>query len=113
MVVNGYSNNTRLKTFDPNWATLGYKPKDNAEDHREALRAKGIDVDAPDRGEWEWPEHGGSFPRTPDQAGSLSTPSSGEDPREGESVGTITEAVMHEMDDQRPPSPTLRPDDEG
>ena len=67
MVVNGYSNNTRLKTFDPNWATLGYQPKDNAEDHREALRAKGVDVDAPDRGEWEWPEHGGSFPRTPDR----------------------------------------------
>lgn len=60
MVVNGYSNNTRLKTVDPNWATLGYRPKDNAEDHREALRAKGVDVDAPDRGEWEWPEHGGS-----------------------------------------------------
>jgi len=67
MVVNGYSNNTRLMTVDPNWATLGYKPQDNAEDHREALRAKGIDVDAPDRGEWEWPEHGGSFPRTPDR----------------------------------------------
>jgi len=46
MVVNGYSNNTRLKTVDPNWATLGYKPKDNAEDHREALRAKGIDPDS-------------------------------------------------------------------
>jgi uronate dehydrogenase len=67
MVVNGYSNNTRLKTFDPNWATLGYRPKDNAEDHREALRAKGVDVDSPDRGEWEWPEHGGSFPRMPDR----------------------------------------------
>jgi hypothetical protein len=38
MVVNGYSNNTRLKTFDPNWATLGYRPKDNAEDHRERGR---------------------------------------------------------------------------
>lgn len=61
MVVNGYSNNTRLKTHDPNWATLGYQPRDNAEDHREMLRAKGIDVDAPDRGEWEWPHHGGSF----------------------------------------------------
>src|SRR5580693_808100 len=58
IVVNGYSNDTRLKTFDPNWATLGYQPKDNAEDHREALRAKGVDVDAPDRDEWEWPEHG-------------------------------------------------------
>jgi uronate dehydrogenase len=67
MVVNGYSNNTRLKTFDPNWATLGYQPKDNAEDHRDMLRAKGVDVDAPDRGEWEWAEHGGSFPRTPER----------------------------------------------
>ena len=67
MVVNGYSNNARLKTFDPNWATLGYKPKDNAEDYRDALRAKGVDVDAPDRDEWEWPEHGGSFVRAPDR----------------------------------------------
>jgi uronate dehydrogenase len=67
MVVNGYSNNTRLKTFDPNWATLGYRPRDNAEDHRERLRAEGIDVDAPDRGEWEWPEHGGPFPRSPER----------------------------------------------
>ncbi len=67
MVVNGYSNNTRLKTVDPNWATLGYKPRDNAEDHREALRAQGVDVDAADRGEWEWPEHGGSFPSLPDR----------------------------------------------
>ena len=63
MVVNGYSSNTRLKTVDPNWAVLGYTPSDNAEDHRDALREKGVDVDAPDRGEWEWPEHGGSFAR--------------------------------------------------
>jgi uronate dehydrogenase len=63
MVVNGYSNNTRLKTHDPNWATLGYQPRDNAEDYREMLRGKGIDVDAPDREEWEWKEHGGSFAR--------------------------------------------------
>ncbi|MGH8429097.1 MAG: NAD-dependent epimerase/dehydratase family protein, partial [Solimonas sp.] len=66
MVVNGYSNNTRLKTFDPNWVALGYQPKDNAEDYRDALREKGVDVDAPDRGEWEWPEHGGSFVRSPE-----------------------------------------------
>ncbi len=63
MIVNGYSNNTRLKTHDPNWATLGYQPCDNAEDHREKLRSNGVDVDAPDRDEWEWPEHGGSFAR--------------------------------------------------
>jgi len=67
LVVNGYSNNTLLKTDDPNWATLGYSPRDNAEDHREALRAQGIDVDAAGRGEWEWPEHGGAFPRAPDR----------------------------------------------
>jgi uronate dehydrogenase len=66
-VVNGYSNNTRLKASDANWTTLGYKPRDNAEDLREALRAQGVDVDAADRGEWEWPEHGGAFPRTPDR----------------------------------------------
>lgn len=66
LVVNGYSNNTRLKTHDPSWSTLGYQPRDNAEDYREVLRAKGVDVDAPDRGEWEWPEHGGSHARTPE-----------------------------------------------
>jgi phosphoglycerate dehydrogenase-like enzyme len=49
-VVNGYSNNTLLKTRDPNWAVLGYKPRDNAHDHRDLLRRKGIDVDGPDRG---------------------------------------------------------------
>ncbi len=67
LVVNGYSNNSRLKTFDPNWATLGYQPQDNAEDHRAMLRAQGVDVDAADRGEWEWPEHGGSFVRMPER----------------------------------------------
>jgi uronate dehydrogenase len=67
LVVNGYSNNSRIKTVDPQWATLGYRPQDNAEDHRETLRAQGVDVDAADRGDWEWPEHGGSFPRTPDR----------------------------------------------
>src|SRR6185437_8025794 len=49
LVVNGYSNNTRLKTHDPNWAFLGYQPQDNAEDHREMLRAQGVDVDSPDK----------------------------------------------------------------
>jgi uronate dehydrogenase len=63
MIVNGYSNNTRLKTHDPNWAVLGYQPCDNAEDYREKLRRNGVDVDAPDRSEWEWLEHGGSFAR--------------------------------------------------
>ncbi|HEY8289912.1 MAG TPA: NAD(P)-dependent oxidoreductase [Acetobacteraceae bacterium] len=67
MVVNGYSNNTRLKTDDPNWAVLGYKPRDNAEDYREMLREKGVDVEAPDRDAWEWPEHGGSFARAPER----------------------------------------------
>ena len=67
MVVNGYSSNTRLKTHDPNWAVLGYQPRDNAEDYREALRAQGIDVDGPDHDVWEWPEHGGSHARAPER----------------------------------------------
>lgn len=61
VIVNGYSNNTRLKTRDLNWATLGYQPRDNAENYPEMLRSKGVNVDAPDRDEWEWLEHGGSF----------------------------------------------------
>lgn len=72
MIVNGYSNNTRLKTQDPNWAVLGYQPRDNAEDYREMLRDKGVDVDGPDRGEWEWPEHGGSHARAPERPARLS-----------------------------------------
>jgi uronate dehydrogenase len=63
LVVNGYSGNTRLKTHDPNWAFLGYRPIDNAEDHLELLRSKGIDTDGP----WEWPEHGGEMARAPER----------------------------------------------
>lgn len=63
LVVNGYSANTRIKTHDPNWSFLGYVPRDNAEDHIEMLRAKGVDVDAP----WEWPEHGGQHARAPER----------------------------------------------
>jgi uronate dehydrogenase len=63
LVVNGYSANTRIKTHDPNWAFLGYVPQDNAEDHIEMLRAKGVDVDGP----WEWPEHGGQHGRAPER----------------------------------------------
>ncbi len=63
LVVNGYSANTRIKTFDPNWEFLGYRPQDNAEDHREMLRGMGVDVDGP----WEWPEHGGSHARAPER----------------------------------------------
>jgi uronate dehydrogenase len=63
LVVNGYSNNTRIKTFDPNWEFLGYRPKDNAEDLVEMLRGMGVDVDGP----WEWPEHGGSHARAPER----------------------------------------------
>ena len=62
LVVNGYSDNTRIKTFDPNWEELGYRPQDNAEDHVEMLRNQGVDVDGP----WEWPEHGGSHARAPE-----------------------------------------------
>lgn len=67
LVVNGYSNNTRLKTHDPNWAFLGYQPRDNAEDYREMLRAQGVDVDSPDKDVWEWQEHGGSHARVPER----------------------------------------------
>ena len=41
------------------------RPKDNAEDHRGRLRAE--DVDALDRGDWEWMAHGGSFVRLPER----------------------------------------------
>ena len=63
LVVNGYSANTRIKTHDPNWASLGYRPQDNAETHLEMLRGMGVDVDGP----WEWPEHGGSHARAPER----------------------------------------------
>ncbi len=59
LVVNGYSNNTRLKIARTHWDFLGYQPQDNAEDHVGMLRAQGIDVDGP----WEWPEHGGHHAR--------------------------------------------------
>jgi len=62
LVVNGYSANTRLKTYDPNWGFLGYVPQDDAETHRDMLRAKGIDVDGP----WELPDHGGAMARDPE-----------------------------------------------
>ena len=61
LVVNGYSGNTRIKVADPAWATLGYRPMDNAEDHVQLLHAQAINVDGP----WEWPEHGGSFVHAP------------------------------------------------
>jgi uronate dehydrogenase len=67
LVVNGYSGNTRLKVHDLDWDFLGYKPVDNAEDHREALRAEGIDVDGPDKDAWEWQEHGGSHANVPEK----------------------------------------------
>ena len=49
------------------WTTLGYQPRDNAEDYREMLRGKGVDVDEPHREEWEWPETAARCPycRTP------------------------------------------------
>jgi uronate dehydrogenase len=63
LVIQGYSGNTRIKVADPNWEFLGYRPADNAEDHKEMLRTQGIDVDGP----WEWQEHGGSFARDPER----------------------------------------------
>lgn len=67
LVVNGYSANTRRQVADSGWDVLGYKPRDDAEAYRDALRAKGIDVDGPDREDWEWPEHGGSHARVPER----------------------------------------------
>jgi uronate dehydrogenase len=66
LVVNGYSNNTRLKAARENWDFLGYHPQDNAEAHRDMLRAQGFDVDSPDRGIWEFMEHGGSYAHGPE-----------------------------------------------
>ena len=63
LIVNGYSANTRIKAPDSNWEFLGYHSKDNAEDHKEMLRAQGVDVDGP----WEWQEHGGSHARVPER----------------------------------------------
>jgi uronate dehydrogenase len=62
LVVNGYSANTCIRTIDPNWEFLGYRPRDDAEDYREMLRGLGVDVDGP----WEWPEHGGSHAQAPE-----------------------------------------------
>jgi uronate dehydrogenase len=62
-IVNGYSNNTRIKIDKAGWDFLGYAPQDNAEDHVEMLRAQGVDVD----GAWEWPEHGGSHAQAPER----------------------------------------------
>jgi uronate dehydrogenase len=59
LVINAYSNNTRLKVARSGWDVLGYKPIDNAEDHIPMLREMGVDVD----GAWEWAEHGGSHAR--------------------------------------------------
>jgi uronate dehydrogenase len=67
LVVNAYSNNTRLKVGREGWDFLGYRPLDNAEDHIEMLRSQGVDVD----GAWEWAEHGGAFARQPEKPVSL------------------------------------------
>lgn len=64
LVINGYSNNTRLKVARTHWDFLGYHPRDNAEDHIPMLRAKGIDVDGP----WEWNEHGGHHAHAPERS---------------------------------------------
>ena len=66
LVVNGYSNNTRLKVARENWEFLGYSPQDDAETHRDMLRARGFDVDSPDRGIWEFNQHGGSHATDPE-----------------------------------------------
>jgi uronate dehydrogenase len=63
LVINGYSGNSRIRTSDPNWEFLGYRPMDNAEDHVETLRGQSIDVDGP----WEWHEHGGAHANVPER----------------------------------------------
>jgi uronate dehydrogenase len=63
LVVNGYSNNTRLKASRENWDFLGYTPRDDAETHRDMLRAQGFDVDS---GTWTHPHHGGSYATDPE-----------------------------------------------
>ena len=66
LVVNGYSNNTRLKVSRENWDFLGYTPEDDAEIHRAMLRGRGFDVDSPNQGIWEFNQHGGSFATGPE-----------------------------------------------
>ena len=72
LVVNAYSNNTRLKVARENWDFLGYTPRDDAETHRDLLRAQGFDVDSPDRGHWEHLHHGGSYATDPELPTTLS-----------------------------------------
>ena len=55
-----------LKAARENWDFLGYHPQDDAETHREMLRQQGFDVDSPDRGIWEFNEHGGSYATGPE-----------------------------------------------
>lgn len=62
LVINAYSNNTRLRAARTHWDFLGYAPVDNAEAHLDMLRAKAIPVDAP----WELAAHGGVFAVNPD-----------------------------------------------
>jgi uronate dehydrogenase len=66
LVVNGYSNNTRLKVSREGWDFLGYHPQDDAETHREMLRQQGFDVEGPDHDIWEHPHHGGSYATGPE-----------------------------------------------
>ncbi len=74
LVVNGYSNNTRLKASREGWDTIGYTPMDDAETHREMLRTQGFDVESPDRDIWEFPHHGGSYATAPELPTRLSHP---------------------------------------
>jgi uronate dehydrogenase len=67
LIVNGYSANTRLKVEKTGWDFLGYHPRDNAEDHVEMLRSKGVPTDTGADGGWEWPEHGGHHARAPER----------------------------------------------
>lgn len=62
LVVNAYSNNTRLKVARTDWDFLGYAPVDDAETHLEMLKAHGFKEPEP----WDFKLHGGSFPVDPD-----------------------------------------------
>jgi len=59
LIVLGFSANSTFPSSDPNAARIGWAPKDNGENYREAMRAKGLDVD----GARPFKLLGGSFTR--------------------------------------------------
>lgn len=53
----GLSNNTRAKVDRSNWDAIGYRPQDDAENFRDVLASRGVNVELAS----EWPHLGGSF----------------------------------------------------